>query len=83
MRMNNLTLAVTAREEPLYIFDPINYSVPDSFAAGADNTAAGLSQVVGFTIHEVPKEALLSAPIEIMPVYGIQHEDTIGAEYLL
>jgi hypothetical protein len=72
-------LAVTAREEPLYIFDPINYSVPDSFAAGAVDTAVGLSQVVGFTIHEIPKAALLSAPVEIMPVYGIQHEDTIGA----
>jgi hypothetical protein len=72
-------LAITAREEPIYIFDPINYNVPDSFAPGADNTVAGLSQVVGFTIHEVPKEALLSAPVEVMPVYGKQHKDTIGA----
>jgi hypothetical protein len=72
-------LAVTAREEPVYIFDPINYPVPDSFARPADNTSAGLSQVVGFTMQEVPKEALLSAPIELIPVYGIQHEDTIGA----
>jgi hypothetical protein len=72
-------LAVTAREEPPYIFDPINYSVPDSFAPSGDNTAVGLSQVVGFTIHEVPKESLLAAPLEIMSVYAKQHKDTIGA----
>lgn len=72
-------LAITAREEPSYIFDPINYTVPDSFATGADNTAAGLSQVVGFTIQEIPKEALITSAIELAPIYGIQHEDTIGA----
>lgn len=72
-------LAVTAREEPFYIFDPINYTVPNSFAAGADHTLAGLSQVGGFIMHEVPKETLLTSPLELMPIYSKRHKDTIGA----
>jgi hypothetical protein len=72
-------LAITAREEPNYIFDPNDFDVPASYADPAVDTNVGLSNAIGFNMHEVPKEALLNAgSVEIMPIYKRQHKDTVG-----
>jgi hypothetical protein len=72
-------LTVTTREEPNYIYDPVNYTVPLNLSEPVPSSEAGLSQALGFNILEVPKELqITSGNVEIMPIYGMQHEDTIG-----
>jgi hypothetical protein len=72
-------LTITAREEPTYIYDSIDYTIPLNLSEPVPDSAAGLSQALGFRMVEVPKELQVTAGnVEIMPVYGIQNEDTIG-----
>jgi hypothetical protein len=72
-------LTVTAREEPTYIYDAVNYTVPLNLSLPIPDASAGLSQAIGFTMVEVPKELqVTTGNVELMPVYALRNEDTIG-----
>ncbi len=72
-------LTVNAREEPNYIYDPVNYSVPTSDSSPAVDTSAGLSNAIGFKVVEVPKELMITTGnVSLLPAYAIQNSATIG-----
>jgi hypothetical protein len=72
-------LTVTAREEPTYIYDSVNYTVPANLSLPVPAASAGLSQALGFQMLEVPKELqTTTGNVEMLPVYGFQNEDTVG-----
>ncbi len=72
-------LAITAREEPVYIFDSTGYIVPDSLVDPVQDTSAGLSNAINFRLLEIPKEiSSTTSAVDMMPIYGKQHDDTIG-----
>jgi len=77
----DFNLSVSCKEEPDYIFDPVDYTVPAPLAAPEKPYASGLSNIVGFTIKETPFELLTDTGVlELALLYGVGHEDTIGVD---
>jgi hypothetical protein len=75
-------LVVSAREEPIYIYDDVNYSVPGSLAEGAASPLAGLSNVVGFTPIEVPFEMSSdTSRVELALLWSKKATETVGIDF--
>ncbi len=75
-------LVVSAREEPVYIYDDVNYSVPGTLAEGAITPTAGLCNVVAFTPVEVPFELSSDTTrVEVALLWTKKETDTAGIDF--
>jgi hypothetical protein len=72
-------LTVTSKEEPNYIYDAVNYTIPVNLGQPQPESSSGLSNAVGFRVEEVPVELQTAiGNVELMPLYAKQHINTIG-----
>jgi hypothetical protein len=74
-------LDVLCKEEPTYIFDPVDYEVPATSILPDKPITAGLSTVVAFDIKETPFELLTkSGVLEMAVLYARTNADTVGID---
>ena len=72
-------LTTTWREEPSYIYNPIDYVVPASSSPIIEDGYAGLSNAVGFEVTETPFELQTTdGGVDMGLIFSSTHTNTIG-----